>query len=63
MKTNGLEIRLSQTLLCTALFCLILGGNAYGEDSCITCHTDGDLLEENLADTENKTSALQAGSG
>lgn len=63
MKTNELEIRLFRALFGAALFCFILAGNAYGEDSCITCHTDEDLLEEYLADSQNKTSALQAGSG
>lgn len=49
--------------LCAALLSLLLGTSAFGEDSCITCHTDEDLLEENLAETQNKTSAMQAGSG
>ncbi len=45
------------------LLCLLLSGNAFGDDSCITCHTDEDLLEENLAEVKTKTSAMQAGSG
>ena len=49
--------------LCAALLSLLLNANAFAEDSCITCHTDEDLLEDNLADVEKKTSALQAGSG
>jgi len=33
------------------------------ESSCIVCHTDIDLLEENLGEGGKKKSALQAGSG
>lgn len=33
------------------------------ESSCITCHTDEELLKENLGKDEKKKSALQAGSG
>ena len=50
-------------LLCAALFCLLLSTSAFGDDSCITCHTDEDLLEENLAEDTTKKSAMQAGSG
>lgn len=50
-------------LLCAALFCLLVSGNVYGDESCITCHTDEDLLEENLAEVKTKKSAMQAGSG
>ncbi len=49
--------------LCGALLSLLLSASAVGADSCITCHTDEDLLEENLAEAINKTSAMQAGSG
>ena len=51
------------SLVCGAAFCLLLSGNVYGGESCITCHTDEDLLEENLAEVKTKTSAMQAGSG
>ncbi|MFC1830749.1 hypothetical protein ACFL0S_01855 [Thermodesulfobacteriota bacterium] len=50
-------------LLCAVLFCLLLSTSAFGDDSCITCHTDEDLLEENLAEDKTKKSAMQAGSG
>ncbi len=50
-------------LLSTIAFCLWLSGNVYADDSCITCHTDEDLLEENLAEVKTKKSAMQAGSG
>ncbi len=49
-------------LLCAALFCLLLSGSVHA-DTCITCHTDEDLLEENLAEDKTKKSAMQAGSG
>ena len=49
-------------VFCAALFGLLLTAKAYG-DTCITCHTDEDLLEENLAETETKVSEMQAGSG
>ena len=50
------------SIFCAALFGLLLCVNAYG-DTCITCHTDEDLLEENLAEVETKVSEMQAGSG
>lgn len=42
---------------------LLLSTSAFADDTCIVCHTDEDLLEDNLADTKKKTSAMQAGSG
>ena len=50
-------------LLWAALLSLLASTSAFGEDTCIVCHTDEDLLEDSLADTEKKTSAMQAGSG
>ena len=49
-------------IVCAALFGLLSSANVYG-DTCITCHTDEDLLEENLAEVETKVSEMQAGSG
>ena len=54
--------RLMILVFCTALFGLVLNANVYG-DTCITCYTDEDLLEENLAEVETKVSEMQAGSG
>ena len=65
MKHETHHLSLRRTLppiLCAALFSLLLGGTVYG-DTCITCHTDEDLLEENLAEVETKVSEMQAGSG
>lgn len=63
MRTNGLGFRRFRVLFCVAILALLSGGTVYGDESCITCHTDEDLLEEFLAESEQKTSALQAGSG
>ena len=49
-------------IFCATLFGLLLSTNVYA-DTCITCHTDEDLLEENLAEVEKKVSEMQAGSG
>ena len=65
MKHNTYQSSLTRFLIsifCTTLLGLLLSGNVYG-DSCITCHTDEDLLEENLAEVESKVSEMQAGSG
>lgn len=61
-KRIPLSSRSLTACLLSAAFCVLLSGAAYAE-TCITCHTDADLLAENLADGEKKTSALQAGSG
>lgn len=43
---------------------VLVAGNAGAEDSsCVVCHTDEDLLLENLAPAAEKKSALQAGAG
>ena len=40
------------------------GGQARADDStCITCHTDLNLLADNLGEATKKKSSLQAGSG
>ncbi len=54
---------IQKPLLWAALLSLLASTSAFAEDSCIVCHTDEDLLEDNLADTQKKTSAMQAGSG
>ncbi len=44
---------------------LILSGTpSHADDSgCVVCHTDIDLLEENLGEQTKKKSALQSGAG
>lgn len=50
--------------LFTIALCLTLNDPAFADDStCITCHTDEDLLADNLAEVGKKKSALQSGSG
>jgi hypothetical protein len=45
-------------------FAALLSGQAMADDStCITCHTDLELLEDNLKEDTAKKSAMQAGSG
>jgi len=40
------------------------GSDARADDStCITCHTDSNLLADNLDEATKKKSSLQAGSG
>lgn len=56
--------RFLTVLLLLFTFTLLTAGSLHSEESsCIACHTDEDLLEENLGKEEKKKSALQAGSG
>ena len=42
----------------------LLNSQVFADDStCITCHTDLELLEDNLKEDTTKKSAMQAGSG
>jgi hypothetical protein len=69
--TGGLKMSRTRYLrVCTmAAWCALAlvispDSQARADDStCITCHTDIDLLEDNLGDSKKKKSALQAGSG
>jgi hypothetical protein len=67
MSTNHRIRRFSNPLivyLAILALTLFLSSQALAdESSCIVCHTDIDLLEENLGDDGKKNSALQAGSG
>lgn len=41
-----------------------IGGSSYAADSsCVKCHTDEDMLEENLSKVKAKGSALTSGAG
>ena len=63
-KIRSIRTRCGTITLSTALALLLLCSATYGDDSsCIVCHTDIDLLEENLGEGGKKKSALQAGSG
>jgi hypothetical protein len=52
------------TILAAGLVPFIGAGKTYAADSsCIQCHTDEDMLEENLAVVATKGSAMQSGAG
>lgn len=60
--------RYLQPCILAAYLALILvtfpGNDARADDStCITCHTDINLLADNLGEATKKKSSLQAGSG
>ena len=40
-----------------------LAGDSFAASSCVTCHTDEDMIEKNLSKIKVKKSALQAGAG
>ncbi len=43
---------------------LLLAANVgFAASSCVTCHTDEDMLIENLAKAKGKKSAMQSGAG
>ncbi len=47
----------------TSILCLALSGYCFADSSCVTCHTDEDMLEENLAVAKGAKSAMQSGAG
>ena len=46
---------------------LLLGsflvGDSFADSSCVTCHTDEDMIKKNLSKKKVKKSALQSGVG
>ena len=50
-------------LLTAGVFLLLAAATAQAKSGCVTCHTDEDMLEENLAKVQAKKSAKQAGAG
>ena len=54
-------------LLIAIIAVLFLGsflvGDSFADSSCVTCHTDEDMIKKNLSKKEGKKSALQAGTG
>ncbi len=60
------KLPLLRVTVCT-LFCmffvLLQNGTTYAIDSCITCHTDEQMLKNNLAKSDTKKSSLQSGPG
>jgi len=52
------------TILAVGLVPFIGAGKAFaGESSCVGCHTDEDMLEENITVVKKKGSAKQSGAG
>jgi len=51
-------------ILAAGLIPFIGAGKTYAaQSSCIQCHTDEDMLEENVAAATTKGSAMQSGAG
>lgn len=44
-------------------FVLLQNGTTYAADSCITCHTDEQMLKNTLGKDDTKKSSLQSGPG
>ena len=64
--THHLQSTPRLSLICTLLFMMVLlfAIPVSADDSgCVVCHTDEDLLLENLGEQTQKKSALQAGAG
>ena len=40
-----------------------LAGYSFAASSCVTCHTDEEMIKKNLSEKKGKKSALQAGTG
>ncbi len=56
--------RACATFISGGLILGLSGGGAFAaQSSCVTCHTDEDMLEENLAVVKKKKSAMQSGAG
>jgi hypothetical protein len=52
------------TILAAGMIPLIGVGNSFAsESSCVVCHTDKDMLEENVTVVKKKGSAKQSGAG
>lgn len=51
------------TVISGGLLLGLTGGAFAGQSSCVTCHTDEDMLEDNLAVVKKKKSAMQSGAG
>ncbi len=56
-------IQASACMLFFLLLTFFQGQEAKAEDSCITCHTNEEMLQDSLGKDSTKKSALQAGPG
>ena len=55
--------RACATLISGGLILGLAGGAFAAQSSCVTCHTDEDMLEDNLTVVKKKKSAMQSGAG
>jgi len=55
--------RACATFISGGLLLGMTGVTFAAQSSCVTCHTDEDMLEENLAVVKKKKSAMQSGAG
>jgi hypothetical protein len=60
---TGSLIRVTACALFCLLIALLQSYEARGEDFCITCHTDEEMLKNNLGKGDKEKSSLQAGPG
>ncbi len=60
---TGSLIRVSAYTLSCLLVVLLLSYNAAAEDTCISCHTDEEMLKTNLGKADKGKSPLQSGPG
>ena len=61
--THHLHPSTRLAVLCALLLLFFVIPAAADESGCVVCHTDEDLLTENLGEQTQKKSALQAGAG
>ncbi len=60
---TGSLIRITAYTLFSLLFILLQCSLTLAEDSCITCHTDEEMLISNLGKDDKEKSSLQSGPG
>ena len=62
-----IRVRVLIRMVFSVFFCLLisLGGSdeLRAESSCVTCHTDEEMLSDNLGKKDKQKSSLQAGPG
>ncbi len=64
---NGIKARfLMRVTVCTIFclsFCFLQNDDVRAADSCVTCHTDEEMLQNNLSKDDKEKSSMQAGPG
>ena len=62
-----LQIHTLKNIVFSIIALLLLGsflaGDSFAATSCVTCHTDEEMIKKNLSEKKGKKSALQAGTG